>query len=59
MIAVDGTTKDIEVVDSSRPYFEKPAMDALVKWRFRPQLESVVAVEKRGIQTVVDFESPA
>ena len=32
----DGRVEDARVENSSRPEFEKPALDAIRKWRFRP-----------------------
>lgn len=55
-IDVDGATKDIEVVESTSKQFEQPAITALRKWRFAPQIENGNPIEKRGIQTVIRFE---
>ena len=54
-IDVDGTTKDIEVVESSSSAFARPAVAALSKWRYVPQTEDGVPVERRGVQTVIRF----
>jgi protein TonB len=54
-IAADGTTKDIEIVDATSPIFERPAVEALSKWRYAPPTENGNRVEKRGVQTVISF----
>ena len=54
-IAADGATKDIEVVNSSSPIFEEPAVQALSKWRYAPPMENGNRVEKSGVQTVISF----
>ena len=52
----DGTTKDIEVVESTSGDFERPAVRALSKWRFVPQTENGSPVEKRDVQRVIRFD---
>ena len=36
VIDVDGHVEEARVENSSRPEFEKPSLDAVRKWRFRP-----------------------
>jgi protein TonB len=36
VLGEDGRVEDPRVENSSRPEFEKPALDAIRKWRFRP-----------------------
>jgi protein TonB len=36
VVAEDGSVVDPRVESASRPEFEKPALDALKRWRFRP-----------------------
>jgi TonB family protein len=55
-IDVDGTTKDIEVVESTSPVFEQPAVEALGKWRYALQRENGALVARHGVQTVMRFE---
>jgi protein TonB len=50
-ITIDGTTKDIEIVESSSSSFERPAIEALSKWRYSAQ-----AMERRGVETVIRFD---
>ena len=55
-IDTDGTTKDIEVVESTSSDFERPAVKALSKWRYVPQTENGSPVEKRDLQRVIHFD---
>jgi protein TonB len=36
IISEDGRVEDLRVENSSRPEFEKPALEAVRKWKFRP-----------------------
>lgn len=47
----DGTTTDLEVVDSTSSWFEQPAIDAVMKWRYAPR-----AAERVGVHTVIRFQ---
>jgi protein TonB len=52
-----GTVKDAKVVDASpKGYFEEAALKAIARWRYNPKVEGGVAVERRGIQVVLDFQ---
>jgi TonB family protein len=54
-ITVEGTTKDITVVESSAPIFEQPAIAAVGKWRYSPRIVNGAGVESPGIHTVIRF----
>ena len=53
-IDVNGSTKDIEVVESSSSVFEDAAVEALSKWRYAPRTENGQPVEWR-VQTIIRF----
>jgi len=50
-----GTVKDPRVVDSKPPrIFNREAIRAIVKWKFKPRVVEGVAVERRATQ-IIDF----
>ncbi len=44
LVNEDGHVQDARVENASRPEFEKPALDAVRKWRFRPGMKDGQAV---------------
>jgi protein TonB len=44
VLSEEGRVEDPRVEDSSRPEFEKPALEAIRKWRFRPGMKDGQAV---------------
>jgi periplasmic protein TonB len=44
IIGEDGRVEDLRVENSSRPEFEKPALEAVRKWKFRPGQKNGQAV---------------
>ncbi len=56
-ITAQGTTKDIEVINADpKGYFERAAMNAVKKYKYKPRIEGGVAVEWPGVQLVISFE---
>ena len=49
----DGRVEDLRIESSSRPEFEKPAFDAVLKWRFRPGIRNVKAVRSYVRQQIL------
>ena len=44
LVTAEGRVEDVRVENSSRPEFEKPAVEAMRKWRFRPGMKDGQAV---------------
>jgi protein TonB len=51
-----GTVKDVKVIESEpRRIFDRAAMKAILKWKFKPRIVDGKAVERRATQ-VIDFK---
>lgn len=54
-ITAAGTVKDPQVIDANPPrIFNREAIRAILKWKFKPRVVDGVAVERRATQ-VIDF----
>ena len=50
-----GTVKDPKVIDAKPPrIFNREAIRAILKWKFKPRVVDGVAVERRATQ-IIDF----
>lgn len=55
-ISPAGTVKDAKVIDADpKGTFEDSALKAIARWKYNPKVEGGVAVERRGIRTVIRF----
>lgn len=53
IIDTKGETKNIKVIEANpKGFFEKSAIEALGKWKFKPQIKSGKAVEQKALQTI-------
>ncbi len=56
-IAVDGTVKDAIVLDSQpSKIFDRAALRAIRKWKYKPKVEDGQAVERSGVRVRMPFE---
>ena len=56
-ITPQGTTTDIVVLDSDpKGYFERAAVNAVKKYKYKPRVENGKAVERPGVQVVISFD---
>ncbi len=56
-ITETGTVKDPVVVEAEPAnIFDEAALRAIARWRYNPKIENGVAVERVGVQTVLDFQ---
>lgn len=52
-----GTVKDVVVVDAQpKGYFDRAALKAAERYRYKPKVENGVAVERSGVRLVISFE---
>ena len=56
-ITTAGSIKDAAVVKSSHGVFERPALQAVAKWKYQPQTKDGKPVEAQS-ETVLRFEMP-
>ena len=55
-VTKQGTTKDVVVIDADpKGYFERAAINAVKKYRYKPRIEDGIAVERTGVQLVISF----
>ena len=55
IITESGTVKDPRVIDAKPPrVFNREAIRAILKWKFKPRVVDGIAVERRATQ-VIDF----
>jgi len=56
-ISETGSVIDAVVVDSSpKNVFDDAAIKAILRWRYNPKVEGAVAVQRKGVQTILRFE---
>lgn len=54
VVDATGAVRDPQVVRSNNPWFERPAIDAILKWKFQPGVKGGKPVNSRVMQPV-DF----
>jgi protein TonB len=55
-ISVVGRVKDAKVVSAEPPrIFDREALRAIRKWKYKPKVENGVAVERKGIRVKLTF----
>jgi len=56
-VTPEGTTRDVTVLDADpQGYFEKAAIAAVKKYKYKPRIENGVPVEEAGVELVLSFE---
>jgi len=56
-ITATGTVRDPVVVNAEpKNIFDDAALKAIARWRYNPKVESGVAVERIGVQTIIRFQ---
>jgi periplasmic protein TonB len=59
IVTATGAVKDVVVLESTADLFEKPAIEAALKFRYKPRVVDGVAVEVRGVRNRILFEMQA
>jgi len=54
-VTASGSVRDIEVVESTTPLFEEPAIEAALKFRYKPRVVSGEPVEVAGVYNRIVF----
>ena len=56
-ITTAGTVKDVAVIDADpQGYFEKAAISAVKRYKYKPKIENGEAVDRPGVQLVLSFK---
>ena len=56
-ISETGSVIDAVVVDASpKNVFDDAAIKAITRWRYNPKVEGAVAVQRKGVQTILRFQ---
>ena len=55
-VTAAGTTRDASVVESTSTLFERAALEAALKFKYKPRVIDGEAVEVPGVQNKISFE---
>jgi len=56
-ITPSGSVSDVKILDSKPPrIFDRSAVRALLKWKYRPKIEDGVPVEQKNLKVQLDFK---
>lgn len=56
-VTAAGAVEDVEVVSADPPrYFESAATETVSKYKYKPRMENGVAVARRGVEVVLNFQ---
>lgn len=55
-VTPDGTTTNIQVIDSTNSCFNSAATRSVERWKYQPKIEDNEAKWRRGVQTQITFE---
>lgn len=59
VVTQTGSVKDVVVLESTADLFERPAIEAALKFKYKPRIVDGVAVEVRGVRNRIVFEMEA
>ncbi len=53
----DGSPKDVRVINSNpRRMFDRAALRAVYKWKFKPRVEDGIAIEQHNMRYTMEFK---
>jgi protein TonB len=55
VVTSTGNVKDVVVIESTAPLFERPAIDAAMKFRYKPRVIDGEPVEVAGVRNMITF----
>jgi protein TonB len=55
-VTTDGTTRDVQVVESTSSLFERAAIESAQKYKYKPRIIDGVPVEVAGVTTKIIFQ---
>jgi protein TonB len=55
VVTTSGGVRDVAVVESSSEIFESAAMEAALKFRYKPRVVDGIAIEVAGVQNRISF----
>lgn len=56
VVTTSGAVRDVVVIESTAPLFEKPAVEAAREFKYKPRIVDGAAVEVRGVRNKIMFE---
>lgn len=54
-VTSDGSTRDVEVIESTSTLFERAAVDSALKYKYKPRIIDGTPVEVAGVTTRIEF----
>jgi protein TonB len=55
VVTQTGGVRDVKVIESTAPLFERPAIEAALKFRYKPRVIDGEAVEVAGVRNMITF----
>jgi protein TonB len=55
VVTQTGAVRDVKVIESTAPLFERPAIEAALKFRYKPRVIDGEAVEVAGVRNMITF----
>jgi protein TonB len=56
VVTSTGSVRDVSVVESSSPLFEEAALEAALKFKYKPRVVDGLAIEVAGVKNLITFK---